>query len=72
MDVAAALDPPLKHIDFLLVGEDGKRHYVLVKDFSTVMYDHTLYREKKTSLLTSSTTKLLKSNVNDWFKISGK
>ena len=72
MDVAAALDPPLKHIDFLLVGEDGKRHYVLVKDFSTVMYDHTLYREKNPSLLTSSTTKLLKSNVNDWFKISGK
>ena len=71
MDVAAALDP-LKHIDFLLIGEDGKRHYVLVKDFSTFMYDHTLYREKETSLLTSSTTKLLKSHVNDWFKISGK
>ena len=72
MDVVAALDPPLKHVDFLLIGEDGKRHYVLVKDFSTFMYDHTLYREKKTLLFTSSKTKLLKSHVNDWFKISGK
>ena len=28
--------------------------------------------KKKTLLFTSSKTKLLKSHVNDWFKISGK
>ena len=32
-----------KHVDLLLIGEKGKRHYVLVKDFNTFMYDHTLH-----------------------------
>ena len=31
-----------KHVDLLLVGEVGKRHYVLIKDFSTFMFDHLL------------------------------
>ena len=26
----------------LLIGEKGKSHYVLIKDFNTIMYDHTL------------------------------
>ena len=30
-----------KHVDLLLIGEEGKRHYVLIKDFNTFMYDHT-------------------------------
>ena len=33
-----------KHVDFLLIGEEKKRHYILIKDFNTFMYDHTLYR----------------------------
>ena len=33
-----------KHVDLLLIGEEVKRHYVLIKDFSTFMYDHTLLR----------------------------
>ena len=35
-----------KHFDLLLIGEEGKRHYVLIKDFNTFMYDHTLHRGK--------------------------
>ena len=35
-----------KHVDLLLIGEEGKRHIVLIKDFNTFMYYHTLHREK--------------------------
>ena len=35
-----------KHVDLLLIGEEGKRHYVLIKDFNTPMYDHTLHHGK--------------------------
>ena len=31
-----------KHVDLKLGGEEGKRHYVFIKDFNTFMYDHTL------------------------------
>ena len=34
------------HVDLLLIGEEGKRHYALIKNFNTFMYDHTLHREK--------------------------
>ena len=30
-----------KHIDLLLIGNEDKRNYVLIKDFSTFMYNHT-------------------------------
>ena len=30
------------HVDLLLVGEKSKRHYVLIKDINTIVYDHTL------------------------------
>ena len=36
-----------KHVDLLLIGEGEKKHYVLIKDFNTFMYDHTLHRERK-------------------------
>ena len=36
-----------KHVDLLLIGEEEKRHYVLIKDFNTFMYDHTLHRRRK-------------------------
>ena len=26
-----------KHVDLLLIGEEGKRHYVLIKDLNTLM-----------------------------------
>ena len=28
-----------KHVDLLLIREEGKRQYVLIKDFDTFMYD---------------------------------
>ena len=35
-----------KRVDLLLIGE-GKKQYVLIKDFNTFMYDHSLHRGKK-------------------------
>ena len=32
-----------KHVDLLLIGEEGKRQYALFKDFNTLMYDYTLH-----------------------------
>ena len=31
-----------RHIDLLLIVEEGKRHYAPIKYFNTCMYDHTL------------------------------
>ena len=36
-----------KHIDLLSIEEKGKKHYILIKDFNTFMYDHTLHRGRK-------------------------
>ena len=33
--------------DLLLIGEEGKRHYVFIKSFNTFMDDHTLHRGRK-------------------------
>ena len=35
-----------KHVNLLLIGQEGKRHYVLIKDFNTIIYDHTFHRKK--------------------------
>ena len=35
-----------KHVDSLLTEENGKRHYVYMKDFNTFMYNHTFHRQK--------------------------
>ena len=36
-----------KHVDLLLIGEKGNRHYVLIKNFNTFIYDNTLHRGRK-------------------------
>ena len=36
-----------RHVDLLLIGEEGKRHYVLINGFNTFMHDHILYHGKK-------------------------
>ena len=36
-----------KHVDLLLIAEEGKRHYRLIKDFNSFMYNHTLHRRNK-------------------------
>ena len=35
-----------KHVDLLLIGEEGKRHLVLIRDFNTFVYDHLLHHRK--------------------------
>ena len=36
-----------KNVDLLLIEKECKRHYVLIKDFKKLLYDHTLHRERK-------------------------
>ena len=64
-----------RHTDLLLITE-AKRHYVLINDFNTLIYDHSLHRGRKHfyryCLQAFSTTEILKSHVNDYFKINGK
>ena len=56
--------------------EEGKRHYVLIKDSNMFMYDHTLHHRRKYfcqyCLKHFSTTEILKSQANDCFKINCK
>ena len=69
-----------KHVDLLLIeeeeGEEGKRHYVIIKDFNTFMYDYTLQYERKHfcqyCLQAFSTEKILECYVQDCFEINGK
>ena len=64
------------HVDLLLIGEEEKKHYVLIKDFNTFMYDHTLHRGKKHfcryCLQAFRTVEKLKCHIKDCFKINGK
>ena len=52
-----------KHIDLLLIEEKGKRQYVLVIDFNTLMYSHTLHRRKKHFLSLLFTNFQYKRNI---------
>ena len=65
-----------KHVDLLLIGEGEKKHYVLIKDFNTFMYDHTLRCRRKHfcryCLHTFVTEEILKRHIKDCFKINGK
>ena len=65
-----------KHVDLLLIGKEGKRHYALIKAFNTFKYDHTLHRVRKYFCHSCSqafgTDEQLKSYVKDCFKINGK
>ena len=65
-----------KHVDLLLIREEGKRYYVFVKDFSRFIYVHTLHRGRKHFchyyLQAFSTEEILKLHIKDCFKINGK
>ena len=65
-----------KHVDFLLIGEKNKRHYFLIKDVGTFMYDHTLHSEIKHFCLyflqDFSTEEIFKLHIKDCFNINGK
>ena len=64
------------NVDLLLVGEEGKRYYILIKEFSTFMYDHTLHPGRKHfcryCLQAFSTKEILKFHINDGFKANRK
>ena len=61
---------------FIIDSRKGKRHYVLIKDFNTFMYDHTLHHGRKHfhyyCLQAFSTKEILERHIKDWFKINGK
>ena len=65
-----------KHVHLLLIGEEKKRLYVLIKGFNTFMYDHTLHPGRKHfcryCLQEFSTEEMLKSLIVDCFKINDK
>ena len=54
----------------------GKKYYILIKNFSTFMYDHTLTRGRKHFCLyclqAFSTEEILKFHINDCMKINVK
>ena len=56
-----------KHVDLLLIREKGKIHSALIKDFNTLMYDHTLHSERKHfcsyRLQAFSTEEILKRHI---------
>ena len=62
--------------DLLLIEEKNKKHYAIIIDYRTFMYDHTLHREKnhfcRYCLQAFSTEEILKSHINDCSKINSK
>ena len=65
-----------KHVDLILIGERGKRHYVSIKDFNAFMYDNNLHCGKKHLfcyyLQAFSREEILKPYIKDCLKINGK
>ena len=64
------------HVYLLLIGEEVKRRYALIKDFNPFIYDHALHRGKNIfchyCLQAFSTEEILKRHIKDCFKINGK
>ena len=58
-----------KCIDLLIMGEEGKRHYVLIKDFNTFLCDHSIHRKRKHfccyCLHAFNTEEILKCHIKD-------
>ena len=59
-----------------MIGEEGKRQFVLIKYFNTFMYDHTLHHEKKYFCRfyseSFSAKEIFQHHIKDCFKINGK
>ena len=59
-----------------MIGEEQIIHYVLIRDFNTFIYDHTLHRERKHfcsyCLQVFSTEEITKPGINYCFKINDK
>ena len=65
-----------KHVDLSLIGEREKNHYVLIKDFNTFKYDHTVHGGRKhfrcNCLHAFFTEEVLKRHIKDCLKPNGK
>ena len=65
-----------KHVDLLLIRKREKRHSVMIKDFNTFMYEHSLHRGSKhfchSCLHVFTTEEILMRHIKDCFKINGK
>ena len=60
-------------VDLLLLREGEKKHYVLIKDFKTFMYDHYIVEEDcRYCFHAFITEETLKRPIKDCFKIKGK
>ena len=64
------------HLGLLLLREEDKRQYFLIKDFNKFMYDNILHCGRKKFYFycsqAFSTGEIFKSHVVDCFKINGK
>ena len=64
------------HVDLLLIKEENKELYTLIKDFKIILYDHALHCGRKQlccyCLQAFSAEKKLKCHIKDFFKIDGK
>ena len=59
-------------MNLLLITEDEKKHYVLIKDFNTFMFNQTKHKEKKHFCLQCfSSERILANHVNNCLTING-
>ena len=61
----------LTYVGLIFIEEKGKRHYVLVKDFNTFLYDQALHRKRK-HICCYCSEETVKSHINKCFEINGK
>ena len=64
-----------KHVDLLLLEEEGKKHYALIKDFNIFMYYYTLHHGKHYCcyyLQALRTADIFECHFKYSFKINGK
>ena len=63
-------------MNLLLITEDEKKHYVLIKDFNAFMFNLTKHKEKKHfcmfCLQCFSSERILANHVNNCLMINGK
>ena len=62
-------------MNLLLITKDGKKHYVLIKDFNTFMYNQSKHKERKHfcmyCLQCFSSERILANDVNNYLTING-
>ena len=65
-----------KTLWYIIIRKKRQKHYVLIKDFNTFMYDHTLHHGRKHfcryCLQAFSTEEILKCHVNNCFENNSK